>query len=53
VGSTTLRSDDDDNTLLYGRRVDESDILSGKVDATAEADQLSRILRRYVKKAQP
>ena len=53
VGGTTLRSDDDDNTLLYGRRVDESEILSGKVDPTADADPLLSILRGYVRKAQP
>lgn len=53
LGGTTLRSDDDDNTLLYGRRVDESDVLSGKVDPTTEAEPLLRSLRRYVKKVQP
>ena len=50
VGGTTLRSDDDDNSLLYGKRVDESDILSGKVDPPADAEPLLSILRRYVKK---
>jgi len=53
VGGTTLRSDDDDNTLIYGRRVDESDILSGKVTPTPDAEPLLSILRRYVEKAQP
>jgi len=53
VDGTTLRSDDDANTLIYGRRVDESDILSGKVDPTADAEPLSNALLPYVKKAQP
>ena len=52
VGGTTLRSDDDDNALIYGRRVDESEILSGKVDPTADAEPLLRILRQYVKKTE-
>ncbi len=53
AGGTTLRSDDDDNTLLYGRRVDESEILAGKVEPTSDAEQLLSILRRYVKQTQP
>jgi lipid-binding SYLF domain-containing protein len=31
VDGSTLRSDDEDNAAIYGRRVDQSDILSGKV----------------------
>jgi len=53
VGGTTLRSDDDDNALLYGRRVDESEILSGKVEPTADAQPLLSILGRYARKQQP
>lgn len=53
VGGTTLRSDDDGNTLLYGRRVDESEILSGNVEPTAEAEPLLNSLSRYAKKARP
>jgi lipid-binding SYLF domain-containing protein len=53
VGGTTLRSDDDDNTLLYGRRVDESEILAGKVDPTADAEPLLSVLRPYAKTAKP
>jgi len=53
LGGTTVRSDDDDNTLLYGRRVDESEILSGKVEPTADAEPLLSILRRYTEKAKP
>jgi lipid-binding SYLF domain-containing protein len=52
LGGATLRSDDDDNTLLW-RRVYESEVLSGQVDPTAEAGPLLRLLGRYVKKAQP
>jgi len=53
VGGTTLRSDDDDNTLLYGNRVDESEILSGKVEPTADAEPLLSVLRRYPRRAKP
>jgi lipid-binding SYLF domain-containing protein len=53
VGGTTLRSDDHDNALLYRRRVDESEILSGKVDPTTEADPLLSVLRGYPKRARP
>jgi len=53
VGGTTLRSDDDDNTLIYGRRVDESDILSGNVEATKDAEPVLSVLGPYAKKAQP
>ena len=44
---TTLRSDDDDNAKIYGRRVDQSDILSGKVRPTPAAQPLLSVLRRY------
>ena len=54
LGGTTLRSDDDANTLLYGRRVDESDVLTGQVDSTPDADSLMNVLRPYAaRKAQP
>jgi lipid-binding SYLF domain-containing protein len=42
VNGSTLRSDDDDNGRIYGRRVDQSDILTGKVKSTAAARPLSR-----------
>jgi SH3 domain-containing YSC84-like protein 1 len=44
---TTLRSDDTDNEKIYGRRVDQSDILSGKIRPTATAQPLLAELRRY------
>jgi len=44
---TTLRSDDNDNMQIYGRRVDQSDILSGKIRPTAAAQPLLSVLRRY------
>jgi lipid-binding SYLF domain-containing protein len=47
VNGTTLRSDDDDNAVLYGRRVDQADILTGKVKPTAAAQPLLTALRRY------
>ena len=50
LGGTTLRSDDDDNTLLYGRRVDESAVLSGQVNPPADAEPLMTVLRPYAKK---
>ena len=53
LGGTTLRSDDDDNTLRYGRRVDESEVLSGHVDPTADSEPLVNVLRPYTKTAQP
>jgi SH3 domain-containing YSC84-like protein 1 len=47
VDGSTLRSDDDDNAAIYGRRVDQSDILTGKVKPTAAARPLSSVLQRY------
>src|SRR3954449_11240893 len=35
VNGSTLRSDDDDNAAIYGQRVDQSDILTGKVKTPA------------------
>jgi SH3 domain-containing YSC84-like protein 1 len=47
VNGTTLRSDDDDNAAIYGRRVDQADLLTGKVKPTAAAQPLLTALRRY------
>lgn len=47
VNGSTLRSDDDDNAAVYGRRVEQSDILTGKVKPTAAAQPLLSVLRRY------
>ena len=47
VNGSTLRSDDDDNAAIYGRRVEQSDILTGKVKPTAAAQPLLSVLRRY------
>jgi SH3 domain-containing YSC84-like protein 1 len=47
VNGTTLRSDDDDNAALYGRKIDQSEILSGKVKSPAAAQPLENVLRRY------
>jgi lipid-binding SYLF domain-containing protein len=44
---TTLRSDDGDNEKIYGRRVDQSDILGGKIRPTPAAQPLLAELRRY------
>ena len=44
---TTLRSDDSDNETIYGRRVDQSDILNGKIRPTAAAQPLLAELKRY------
>ena len=47
VNGSTLRSDDDDNAAIYGQKVDQSDILSGKVKSTAAARPLLSVLQRY------
>jgi lipid-binding SYLF domain-containing protein len=47
VNGSTLRSDDDDNAVIYGRKVDQSDILRGKVKPTGAAQPLLSVLRRY------
>jgi lipid-binding SYLF domain-containing protein len=47
LDGSTLRSDDDDNAAIYGRKVDQSDILSGKVKPTAAAQPLLSELHRY------
>jgi SH3 domain-containing YSC84-like protein 1 len=47
VNGSTLRSDDDDNSAIYGRHVDQSGILTGKVKATSAAQPLLSVLRRY------
>lgn len=46
---TTLRSDDDDNAKIYGRKIDQSEILSGSVRPPAAAQPLETSLRRYFK----
>jgi lipid-binding SYLF domain-containing protein len=47
VNGTTLRSDDDDNAAIYGKRVDHSDILTGKVRPVDSSEPLLAALRRY------
>ena len=47
VDGSTLRSDDDDNAAIYGRKVDQSDILTGKIKPTGVAQPLLSVLRRY------
>ena len=47
VNGSTMRSDDDDNAAIYGRKVDQEDILSGKVKPTAAAQPLLSVLQRY------
>lgn len=47
VSGSTLRSDDDDNAAIYGHKVDQADILDGKVKPTAAAQPLLTALRRY------
>ena len=56
VKGTTLRSDDDDNARIYGKRVDQADILSGKVRPTAAAEPLLSLVLtgiQYVWQAEP
>jgi SH3 domain-containing YSC84-like protein 1 len=47
VNGTTMRSDDDDNAAIYGQRVDQSDILTGKVKTPEAAAPLMKVLQRY------
>ncbi|MFL6450006.1 MAG: lipid-binding SYLF domain-containing protein [Bryobacteraceae bacterium] len=47
IDGSTLRSDDDDNAVVYGRKVDQDEILSGKVKPTEGAEPLLTALRRY------
>src|SRR4051812_2324082 len=47
VNGSTLRSDDNDNAAIYGRKVDQSDILTGKVKPTSAARPLLSVLRRH------
>jgi SH3 domain-containing YSC84-like protein 1 len=47
INGSTMRSDDDDNAAIYGRRVDQSDILTGKVKPTPAAQPLLSALRKY------
>ena len=47
VNGTTLRADNHDNEHIYGHRVDQSGILTGKVKAPAAAEPLLSVLKRY------
>jgi lipid-binding SYLF domain-containing protein len=44
---TTLRSDDSDNAAIYGRKIEQSEILSGSVPPPPAAQPLMTTLRRY------
>jgi lipid-binding SYLF domain-containing protein len=50
VNGTTLRSDDDDNAKIYGRRLRQSDILTGKAKSPTAAEPLMRELERYFRR---
>jgi lipid-binding SYLF domain-containing protein len=50
LNGTTLRSDDDDNAKLYGRKIDQSEILTGKVKAPAAAGPLMKELEHYFRR---
>jgi lipid-binding SYLF domain-containing protein len=45
LDGATLRSDDDDNAKIYGKRVNHEDILNGKVPPPASAKPLYAALR--------
>jgi lipid-binding SYLF domain-containing protein len=47
VNGTTLRADDRDNEDIYGHRVAQSGILTGKVKVPAAAEPLLTVLQRY------
>jgi lipid-binding SYLF domain-containing protein len=44
---STLRPDSDDNADVYGRKIAQSEILSGKVQPTAAARPLLSTLSKY------
>jgi lipid-binding SYLF domain-containing protein len=44
---TTLRSDDDDNRLIYGRAVKHEDILQGRIAAPVISNPLLVMLNGY------
>jgi lipid-binding SYLF domain-containing protein len=44
---STLRPDTDDNADVYGRKISQSEILSGKVQPTAAARPLLSTLGKY------
>lgn len=50
INGSTLRSDDADNAAIYGHRVEQSEILTGKVQPTAAAQPLMTALRRYFRR---
>jgi len=50
LNGSTLRSDDDDNAKIYGRKIDQEEILTGKVKAPASAQPLMRELERYFRR---
>jgi lipid-binding SYLF domain-containing protein len=43
----TLRQDTDDNEALYGKRIENREIVNGKVPAPAAAHELLSLLNRY------
>jgi lipid-binding SYLF domain-containing protein len=47
LNGATLRSDDKDNTAIYGKEVRHEDILAGKVKAPAAAEPLYSTLNKY------
>jgi lipid-binding SYLF domain-containing protein len=46
----TLRPDNDDNTKVYGRRVTQEELLTGKVKPTASASELFDELDRWARR---
>ena len=48
LNGATLRSDDKDNAIMYGKEVAHQDILMGKVPAPAAARSFLAIIRPYV-----
>ncbi len=47
IKGSTLRSADEDNEELYGRRVDHADILTGKVEPHPAGEPLREALNRF------
>jgi lipid-binding SYLF domain-containing protein len=53
INGSTMRSDDKDNAVIYGRKVEQADILSGKIKPPAAAEPLLIVLRRYAGTSPP
>jgi lipid-binding SYLF domain-containing protein len=51
LGGASVRSDDDSDTALYGRKTTSEEVLSGKVPAPAEAEPFVNTVRKVFREA--